>query len=93
MARPEQINEVLPVVAEVMHYVLYQHKPSNGKLTIVDLCSGVGYLSILLGELLKDHKDSIARFVLVDIMFPQRNRETKPHHINPDHIKVFAACH
>jgi len=28
----------------------------------------------------------IARFVLIDINFPQLNKPTKSHHINPEHL-------
>jgi len=57
------------------------------KYTIVDLCSGKGYLSMLLSEILPPEK--VRKFVLVDkawaIASPE-TKELKPHHMNWDHI-------
>jgi len=75
---------VLPVVGRVLENIR-NVEDHETQITIVDLCSGVGYLSIILAELLAGNPN-IARFVLVDNAFPNRDAEAKPHHINPAHL-------
>ena len=95
----KEFNEVIPIAYRVRAYVktVLSSNPSQA-LTILDLCSGIGYLSILLSELLnRDYKrsnnnpnnpnllDNIT-FVLIDKSFPQLNQPTQKHHINPEHL-------
>lgn len=57
------------------------------KFTIIDLCSGKGYLSMFLSEILPTEK--VERCVLVDKAWAIASKETtelKPHHMNWDHI-------
>ena len=57
------------------------------KFTIIDLCSGKGYLSMFLSEILPEEK--VERCVLVDKAWAIASKETtelKPHHMNWDHI-------
>ena len=65
----------------------------SDKVTVIDLCSGVGYLSIITSELLHDlyggaEQSPVCRFVLVDRAFPMLNNTDtiKSHHINPSHL-------
>eukprot|EP00929_Paragymnodinium_shiwhaense_P122504 TRINITY_DN9530_c0_g1_i3.p1 TRINITY_DN9530_c0_g1~~TRINITY_DN9530_c0_g1_i3.p1 ORF type:complete len:453 (+),score=95.98 TRINITY_DN9530_c0_g1_i3:56-1414(+) len=83
----KEVNEALPVASRVLDYVSCH--ASDKPLTVVDLCSGVGYLSALLAELLaaRGLADRVARFVLVDKAWPLMNAETKSHHINPAHVR------
>ena len=83
----KELNEVLPVVAQVLEWVQEAEVNCPEPITFVDLCSGVGYLSMLLSELLGD-VPLVARFVLVDGSFPQSNVEPKSHHINPSHLQL-----
>ena len=93
----KEINEVLPVVARLLRWVAAQPEirnsacsagePAEEGITIVDLCSGVGYMSMLLNELLAE-EPRVARFVLVDNSFPLQGHRPKKHHINPDHLVV-----
>eukprot|EP00928_Gymnodinium_smaydae_P031948 TRINITY_DN23280_c0_g1_i1.p1 TRINITY_DN23280_c0_g1~~TRINITY_DN23280_c0_g1_i1.p1 ORF type:complete len:362 (+),score=52.66 TRINITY_DN23280_c0_g1_i1:53-1138(+) len=82
----KELNEVLPVAARLLQYVEALDVKEGQELTIIDLASGIGYLSILLSELLRASR-KIARFVLVDDRWPMLNAETKPHHINPMHLQ------
>eukprot|EP00931_Biecheleriopsis_adriatica_P124547 TRINITY_DN99691_c0_g1_i1.p1 TRINITY_DN99691_c0_g1~~TRINITY_DN99691_c0_g1_i1.p1 ORF type:complete len:356 (+),score=87.56 TRINITY_DN99691_c0_g1_i1:84-1151(+) len=79
----KEFTEALPVVAEVLKD--FGASAEYGQVTFIDLCSGVGYVSMLLAELLRGNS-SVARFVLVDHQWPLLNAETKPHHINPEHL-------
>jgi len=58
------------------------------KFTIIDLCSGKGYLSMFLSEILP--KEKVDKFILVDKAWAIANKkqttELKPHHMNWDHI-------
>ena len=57
------------------------------KFTIIDLCSGKGYLSMLLSEILPGEK--VERCILVDKAWAIASKETtelKRHHMNWDHI-------
>eukprot|EP01052_Picozoa_sp_SAG31_P061458 SAG31_NODE_20532_length_572_cov_0.653277_1_plen_48_part_10 len=46
----KEMNEVLPVARRVLDW-LDKRPAGAARATVVDLASGVGYLSILLGEL------------------------------------------
>jgi hypothetical protein len=52
--------------------------------TIIDLCSGKGYLGMILSEILPPSK--VFRIVLMDKAWPMRNAAVKPQHINWEHI-------
>eukprot|EP00411_Alexandrium_monilatum_P049840 CAMPEP_0175467124 /NCGR_PEP_ID=MMETSP0095-20121207/71158_1 /TAXON_ID=311494 /ORGANISM="Alexandrium monilatum, Strain CCMP3105" /LENGTH=347 /DNA_ID=CAMNT_0016768487 /DNA_START=44 /DNA_END=1084 /DNA_ORIENTATION=+ len=82
----KELNEALPVVQRVLALVEAAEAADGEAITVVDLCSGIGYLSILLAELLRG-SSKVARFVLVDSRWPMLNGETKPHHINPVHLQ------
>ena len=64
-----------------------EEKKQKQCYTIIDLCSGKGYLGMILSEMLPPSK--IFRIVLMDIAWPMRNvpnAKSKPQHINWDHI-------
>ena len=50
------------------------------KVTIIDLCSGKGFLSMLLSEYLKE-PELVDKCILVDKAWPLCNSQPKPHHI------------
>jgi len=56
----------------------------RGKITIVDLASGKGYLSMFLSEMLPPEK--VAGCLLVDKAWPMRGHDVLPHHMNWEHI-------
>ena len=71
----KEIIEVVPVVAAVLDFVA-AYPPGEPPLTLVDLCCGKGYLSMLLSEVLPPAK--VARSVLVDRAWPQCTASWRP---------------
>ena len=65
----KELIECAPVVAACRDYVDAHTKP----VTVVDLCSGKGYLAMLLSELLP--KDKVSRIVLVDKAWPLNGQD------------------
>ena len=87
----KEVNEVLPIAARVLRWVDEVRPFAAGPITVLDLCSGVGYLSLLLSELLEaSGPDIVARFVLVDHAWPRVDHAgaPMPHHINPEHLNL-----
>mmetsp|Transcript_24548 Transcript_24548/g.73679 ORF Transcript_24548/g.73679 Transcript_24548/m.73679 type:complete len:380 (-) Transcript_24548:16-1155(-) len=80
----KEVVECAPVVAATRDFVAA--RPAGAPpVTIVDLCSGKGYLSMLLSELLP--ADRVARCVMVDKAWPLCDQaEPLPHQINWDHV-------
>merc|ERR1712166_1711500 len=83
----KEINEALPVAARLLQWLEANAPEVGQKITVIDLCSGVGYMSILVSELLQG-TEYIERFVLVDIAFPRAGSEVMSHHINPAHLSI-----
>jgi len=61
-----------------------QQQQQHQTYTIIDLCSGKGYLGMILSEILPPSK--VFRIVLMDKAWPMRNSSVKPQHINWEHI-------
>lgn len=81
----KEVGEVVPVIAQVRAEVdKITLAPDAPKLVILDLCSGFGYLAMLLSELLPPEK--VGRIVLVDKVWAPHNIKRKPHHLDPEHI-------
>lgn len=88
----KEMIESAPVIEFVKRAVLEDDATNNNnnekKFTIIDLCSGKGYLSMFLSEILP--KEKVDRFILVDKAWAIANKKTttelKPHHMNWDHI-------
>ena len=87
----KELVESAPVIEFVKRAVVeaeYDNDNDEKKFTIIDLCSGKGYLSMFLSEILQ--KDKVDRFILVDkawaIASKKQTTELKPHHMNWDHI-------
>lgn len=81
----KELIESAPIIESVKQ-VVQSFQDSDEKVTIVDLCSGKGYLSMFLSEMLP--RDKVERFVLVDRAWAvaARGAELKPHHMNWDHL-------
>lgn len=63
----KEFEECVPVIERTMHMV--EDLPlESSQVTIVDLCSGFGYLSMFLSEMLPHER--VARIVLIDKAFP-----------------------
>ncbi|KAL7544814.1 hypothetical protein ACHAWF_008178 [Thalassiosira exigua] len=82
--KKERVVKELAEGAPIIHAVKKCVASSRGseKIAIIDLCSGKGYLSMFLSEMLPEEK--VERFVLVDKAWAIANNETelKPHHMN-----------
>ena len=82
----KEMRESAPVIVRTMAYVDAMAVPENRdeKCTIVDLCSGFGYLAMFLSELLP--KEKVEEIVMVDKMWAMFGTEPKSHHINWAHV-------
>ena len=80
----KEIVEAAPVLAAARDMVLAA--PLDQRFTIVDLCSGKGFLSMILSELLPAQR--VERCVLVDKAWPPFDWEgpIAEHHISDEHI-------
>lgn len=81
----KELIEAAPIIDTVKRRIL--NSESDEKYTILDLCSGKGYLSMFLSEMLP--LDKVERLVLIDKAWAIASKETKalkPHHMNWDHI-------
>ena len=60
----------------------------HGRVEIVDLCSGIGYLGMFLSELLPPAK--VEMITLVDIMWPMHSHKgaLKENQLDPVHLEV-----
>ena len=79
--------ESVPIIHAVDHWMSSYSAtllPVDGepkkKVTIIDLCSGKGYLSMLLSEYLKE-PELVDKCILIDKAWPLCNSQPKPHHI------------
>lgn len=98
---PKELNESAFILHEMIEYFNLIDK-DDGPVTIIDMCSGVGYLSMFLSHLLPEEK--VSRIIPIDIMFPAHNApqkkdsndketqesllQTKPApHLSVDHLK------
>jgi len=82
----KELIESAPILHSVQKFV-NNHANSeteDDKITILDLCSGKGYLSMFLSEILPPEK--VAKIILVDKAWAMCNSEVLPHHMNWDHI-------
>lgn len=92
----KELIESAPVIEFVKRAIVESSSNNNiddddddkKKFTIIDLCSGKGYLSMFLSEILP--KEKVDKFILVDkawaIASKKTTPELKPHHMNWDHI-------
>lgn len=79
----KEVVESIPVIALVEDW-MERHQDLEKKVTIFDLCSGKGYLSMLLSEMLPP--DRVSKCFLVDKAWPMCHSKTLPHHISWEHI-------
>ena len=83
----KEFNESAPVIARVLEYIDSEfEKPENEeeRITIVDLCSGYGYLGMFLSELLDESK--VRKIYLIDKEFPQVGKKAKENRMSNAHI-------
>jgi hypothetical protein len=75
----KEFIEAVPIMDALSTWIQYQHN-----VTIVDLASGKGYLSMMLSEMLPP--DRVEKFILIDKQWPMCGSMPQAHHINWDHI-------
>ena len=80
----KELVEAAPVIAMARALVTSAKLPPGERFTVVDLCSGKGYLSMFLSEMLPS--DLVESCILIDKSWPPHNQEAAPHHINNAHI-------
>uniref|UniRef100_A0A7S3PWQ6 Methyltransferase domain-containing protein n=1 Tax=Chaetoceros debilis TaxID=122233 RepID=A0A7S3PWQ6_9STRA len=71
---PKELNESAFILNEMMKHFDAIDKDSR-PVTIIDMCSGVGYLSMFLSHLLPEEK--VSRIIPIDVMFPAHNASKK----------------
>ena len=83
----KEFNESAPVIARMLKFVDEEfEKPENKgrRITIVDLCSGFGYLGMFLSELLDPEK--VRKIYLIDKEWPQFGAKPKENRMSNAHI-------
>lgn len=82
----KELIESAPILHMVLKFVNSDENKvrNDDKITILDLCSGKGYLSMFLSEMLPPEK--VEKIVLVDKAWAMCNGEVLPHHMNWGHI-------
>jgi len=79
----KEVIESIPVISLVQDW-MDRHNDVEEPITIIDLCSGKGYLSMLLSEILPP--DRVTKCILVDKAWPMCHGKVMPHHVNWEHI-------
>eukprot|EP00957_Ditylum_brightwellii_P195597 14903795-Ditylum_brightwellii.AAC.1 len=77
----------MDAVRRIVHNPSGEEEEMREKITIVDLASGKGYLSMLLSEMLPPEK--VERFVCIDKAWPMHNETSddfKPSQISREHL-------
>jgi hypothetical protein len=81
----KELIEAVPIIDAVQTVILSNNNPCDEPYTILDMCSGKGYLSMFLSEMLPPEK--VSKLILVDKAWAMCNtKELKSHHMNWDHI-------
>jgi len=79
----KELIESAPILHLVQKYV-ENHDDGDEEITILDLCSGKGYLSMFLSEILPPEK--VSKIILIDKAWAMCNAKVLPHQMNWDHI-------
>eukprot|EP00854_Cymbomonas_tetramitiformis_P026986 gene26986-33189_t len=83
----KELNESAPVIHRTLELIEQMQLVEGVKCEILDLCSGFGYLSMFLSELLPSEK--VERLVLLDKCWPLHTQpEALPTQITKEHINL-----
>ena len=88
----KEFNESGPVIKSVVDFVNNEFEtPENEdeRITIIDLCSGFGYLAMFLAEILPSSK--VKRIHCIDKEWPQFNERPKKNRLTNQHIVDLSA--
>jgi len=80
----KEFNESAPFLQHILDLVESYTGP---KLTLFDLCSGLGFVGCFLSEILDPEK--VGNIYLIDKMFPMHGCESTNTQINIDHIRKY----
>jgi len=80
----KELNEVVPVVAALRTWIAQESEQFEAPCTVVDLCSGFGFLAMFLSELLAPRL--VERIVLVDRDFANAGAANSEGRITNDHV-------
>ena len=81
----KELVEAAPMLDAVIQIVDETNTDETGNLTVLDLASGRGFLSMYLSEILP--KDKVEKIILVDKAWPMCNaKEVLPHQMSWEHI-------
>ncbi len=82
----KELIESAPIIDAVMKFVdSYSFEENEQKITIMDLCSGKGYLSMFLSEILSS--DKVEKLILVDKAWAcYGTKDINQHHMSSEHI-------
>eukprot|EP00277_Geminigera_cryophila_P008488 CAMPEP_0179408082 /NCGR_PEP_ID=MMETSP0799-20121207/1885_1 /TAXON_ID=46947 /ORGANISM="Geminigera cryophila, Strain CCMP2564" /LENGTH=396 /DNA_ID=CAMNT_0021179483 /DNA_START=58 /DNA_END=1245 /DNA_ORIENTATION=- len=81
----KELLESLHVMARVVQHLDRDVRLEDSPVTVLDLCSGFGYLSMFLAELLPAAR--VDKIVLLDKAWPMHSQEkASTGQINPEHI-------
>jgi hypothetical protein len=78
----KELQEAIPMMNVAQTHL---SRLPGGKVTIVDLCSGFGYLSMLLADTLPHNR--VDAIFLVDRSWPLSAAPKKDHHISAQHLQ------
>jgi hypothetical protein len=70
---PKELNECAFILDEMIS-VCKDISYGNDPITIIDMCSGIGYLSMFLSHLLPP--EQVSRIISIDVLFPAHNAST-----------------
>ena len=79
----KEVVESIPVISLVEDW-MDRHQDLDKPVTIIDLCSGKGFLSMLLSEILP--VDRVSKCFLIDKAWPMCHGKTLAHHVSWEHI-------
>lgn len=81
----KELCECIPVLVRTRDTVAAL-PPDTKPITVLDLCSGFGYLSMFLSEVLAPYSSKVEKIVLVDVKWAPHNVAPGPTHLDPEHI-------
>ena len=82
----KELHELAPIISRLKRDIHMLSAGGATPITIVDLCSGFGYLSMMLSEILPAH--CVLRIVLIDKCWPMSTQEAAlPSQISIEHLR------
>ena len=86
----KELAECLPVLRQAAAAINQLPLQGGERATVLDLCSGKGYLAMFLADGGLVDAERVERITLVDSAFPPLGGDPQPHHIHIDHLAGVA---